>query len=35
IITDLVLHGKSEKLLPLLKPQRWRSGMNDGVTGMT
>lgn len=35
IVTDLVLRGKSEKLLPLLKPQRWRSGMNDGVTGMT
>lgn len=35
IIADLVLRGRSEKLLPLLKPQRWRSGMNDGVTGMT
>lgn len=35
IIADLVVHGKSEKLLPLLKPLRWRSGMSDGVTGMT
>ena len=34
-LVDIVQTGKSEQLKPLLRPQRWRSGMNDGVTGMT
>lgn len=34
-LVDIVQTGKSEQLKALLRPQRWRSGMNDGVTGMT
>lgn len=34
-LVDIVQTGKSDQLKALLRPQRWRSGMNDGVTGMT
>lgn len=35
VIVDLILKGRSEKMHSLLKPRRWRSGLSDGVTGMT
>ena len=38
ILSELVLSGRSEKLKPLLRPQRWRRGLDNnegGVTGMT
>lgn len=36
ILCDLIEHGRSDKLAPLLRPRRWRNGMGeDGVTGMT
>lgn len=36
ILCELIERGRSEGLLPLLHPKRWRSGLNeDGVTGMT
>lgn len=35
ILSEIIHSGQSSGLKPLLRPQRWRSGMNDGVTGMT
>lgn len=34
-VVDLVEQGRSMGLPSLMQPKRWRSGMNDGVTGMT
>lgn len=36
VLAEIIETGKSTKLAPLLRPRRWRSGLNeDGVTGMT
>ncbi|MEY4064105.1 MAG: hypothetical protein RIR26_313 [Pseudomonadota bacterium] len=35
VVAELVEQGRSGGLAPLVQPKRWRSGMNDGVTGMT
>ncbi|NBW82089.1 FAD-binding oxidoreductase, partial [bacterium] len=36
ILCEIIETGRSARLAPLLRPRRWRSGMNeDGVTGMT
>lgn len=35
VLVEIIKSGRSDGLLPILKPQRWRSGLGDGVTGMT